>query len=75
MQVFYWDTAYLAFQRGKLAELNVAAVANLTNSRKVRILGEKRARKDHNLYASNLRRHAEASNLKKPKPRSKTSIK
>jgi hypothetical protein len=67
MQVFYWDTAYLAFQRGKLAELNVAAVANLTNSRKVRILGEKRARKDHNLYASNLRRHAEASNLKKPK--------
>ena len=67
MQVFYWDPAYLAFQRGKLAELNVAAVANLTNSRKARILGEKRARKDHNLYASNLRRHAEVSNLKKPK--------
>ena len=62
MQVFYWDTAYLAFQRGKLAELTVAAVANLINSRKARILGEKRARKDHNLYASNLRRHAQVSN-------------
>ena len=64
MQEFYWDTAYLAFQRVKLAELNVAAVAN---DRKLRIQGEKRVRKDHNVYASNLRRHAESLNLKKPK--------
>ena len=27
MQEFYWDTAYLAFQRVKLAEINVDAVS------------------------------------------------
>ena len=63
MQAFYWDTAYLAFQRDKLAEIDVAAVAK---ARKVRILGEKRVRKEHNAYASTLRRHAEDFNLKKP---------
>ena len=42
MQEFYWDTAYLAFQRVKLAELNVAAVAKVP-SRIPKITGSVRA--------------------------------
>ncbi len=64
MQEFYFDPAYLAFQKRKLAELDVAQIGR---DRKRRIEGRKRVRQDHKTYADNLREHADAHSWKKPK--------
>jgi hypothetical protein len=65
MQEFYFDTAYLTFQKEKLAELNVEALAL---ERKRRIQGRQRKRQEHKEAADHLREHADRAGWKKPKP-------
>ncbi len=64
MQEFYFDPAYLAFQKAKLAELDVGQIAR---DRLRRIEGRKRVRQDHKTYADNLREYADTRSWKKPK--------
>jgi len=64
MQEFYFDSAYLRFQKEKLAELDVEQVFR---DRQRRIDGNKRVRQEHKTYADNLRLHADSHQWKKPK--------
>ncbi len=64
MQEFYFDSAYLRFQKERLAELDVEQVFR---DRQRRIDGNKRVRQEHKTYADNLRLHAESHQWTKPK--------
>ena len=63
-QEFYFCAAYLAFQKEKLADLDVCQIAR---DRQRRIEGRKRVRQEHKTYADTVRAHAESHKWKKPK--------
>ncbi len=64
LQEFYFCAAYLAFQKEKLADLDVSRIAK---DRRRRIEGRKRVRQEHKTYADNLRAHAATHEWNKPK--------
>ena len=64
MQEFYFCAAYLAFQKEKLADLDVSQISR---DRRRRIEGRKRVRQEHKTYAENLRAHAASHDWTKPK--------
>ena len=64
MQEFYFDSAYLRFQKERLGELDVEQVFR---DRQRRIDGNKRVRQEHKTYADKLRLHADSHSWTKPK--------